>query len=357
MTRLKSTSQISRLPTENVGKLKPDWPNSVFGNVGSRDGLPFRPDATDSSNRKARHMFTSKTIHHHFALFLSLCLGMLAFSVAGCIPNEKPENRQADSNFKTPRSLPSILEREEYLKADFRVLFIGNSHTSTCLMPKTVETLLNDRQSEKKVYCAICAGSFLSDHLSREKTTNLIENGKWDVVVLQAQKYSVSRSRDYPIDAALALTKMAEKSGAKVVMYPEFGQRQKRGEAGVESCIDEARYVHQLYESIVKKSGAAIAPVGLCWNEALTRHPDWHFHSDGNHANELGAFLTAAVFEKCFLDEFLKTDSDKVVAFQPDSKFERVDVNKQKELREIAAKVIRRAKANSESNGREKEGK
>lgn len=202
----------------------------------------------------------------------------------------------------------------DYLNADFRILFIGNSHTASLNMPKTVQKMLNKRQSKQKVFCESRIDRFLSDHLARKTTVELIEQGEWDVIVLQGQKYSTSGKYSYPIDAALELTKLANKHGAKVIMFPEWGQKEN---------IDEAKRVHALHESIVKKSGASIAPIGLVWDAAIEQFPDWDFHApDGNHCNALGAFLTALVFDQILSNQFPDLNkADKNREFSADTQY------------------------------------
>ena len=235
---------------------------------------------------------------------------LLALLVSGC---NKPSATKTDfvqaqnDSVELPVDHRSGWGRDSlnYERADYRILFIGNSHTSTCRMPKMVERMLNAR-SKKRVYCEICANSFLVDHAQSKVTTDRIKNKKWDIVVLQAQKYSTSGKYEYPITGALQLTELAKNHGALVIMYPEWGRRQDKSEAELKRCMNEAKRIHKLHETIVDKSGASIAPIGRAWNAALTEHPEWDLHSDGNHANELGAYLTASVFDKLISRLFLQ---------------------------------------------------
>jgi hypothetical protein len=228
-----------------------------------------------------------------YLLAISCLLNLSGLALlTGCSPaadktaNTKPLPSAADDLNKF--LIKRTFENEDYQNADFRVLFIGNSHTSTHQMPKTVQKLLNAAASEKNAFCETCAAGFLTDHVNRKVTLDLIKQGNWDYVVLQAQKYSTSGKYQYPYDAALKLTKLANENGAKVIMYPEFSQRGNK---------EEAARVHELHQLIASKSGAEVAPVGLVWDVAIQQEPELVLHAyDGNHASEAGAFLTAAVF-------------------------------------------------------------
>ena len=227
----------------------------------------------------------------------------------GCNDSTKVDQKKLAPESAPFQPKPAPTRKAEYDAADIRILFIGNSHTSTGMLPRLVQQMLNSRQSRKKVYCESCVNSFLVDHLKRSRTTDRIKQGKWDLVVLQAQKYSVSGKYDYPFDAALELTAMAEKNGAKVMMYPEWGQRKNASKQELERCLAEANWVQKLHEKIVDQSGASIVPVGLVWNAALKANPDWRLHSDGNHANSQGVYLTACVFDQVISAKLLQIDA------------------------------------------------
>ncbi len=275
-----------------------------------------------------------------------LLVGILVFA-GGCGKKPIADSDSNPSNQSESLDPPVDMARgygerndNEYQQADYRILFIGNSHTSTCQMPKMVQTMLNKRQSKQKIYCEIRAGSFLVDHLRNQRTTDRIKQGKWDIVVLQAQKYSVSGQHDYPYDAALELTKMANAIGAKVIMYPEWGQRRNKSAEELKNCLSEAKRVHQLHETIVRESGATIAPVGLAWNAALESHPDWTLHSDGNHANRAGAILTARVFEYLIAADFLSLSLSENPQGKDHIVEDRISSEMQSELTQIAYKVV-----------------
>ena len=270
-------------------------------------------------------------------LTVSLCTVILLLSI-GC------QTEQSESGASKDRRLPNngIASRNrEHGKADYRILFVGNSHTASHQIPKTVQAMLNARQSDKKVYCEICVGTFLAAQLSEGNTPQRIRELKWDVVVLQAQKYSSTGKYTYPTDAAEELTRIANEQGAKVIMYPEWRRRQSKNETNP-GKIGETMRIHQLHESIAAKTGAVVAPVGLAWKAALEQYFDWNFYSDdGNHCNARGAFLTAAVFESILSQHFLAlSESAKSKRFDPDKNYG-IDTQQQPQLVKIATKAVK----------------
>jgi len=184
-------------------------------------------------------------------------------------------------------------ERTASQDADEKILFIGNSHTSSNHLPLIVARLMESDNTGKKVHVQMCAsGAFLSDHAQDADTRRAVADGDWDWVVLQAQKYSTSGRFSYPYDGAVTLSKLATQSGARVVMFPEW---RRVGHP------DEGKRIHRLHEKIAKITAARVAPVGLAWDQALDERPGLELHRvDGNHAAPHGTYLTACVFYSVF---------------------------------------------------------
>jgi hypothetical protein len=203
--------------------------------------------------------------------------------VAGCSDPAPPLPANATKYDFRIRS-----ERISRAEADLAVLFIGNSHTSTHDVPQRFAELVRADESGAKVFTKTCTSApFLVGHSNNAETLEAIDNGPWDFVVLQAQKYSTSGKYHYPYDAALKLSKLAEQQGAQVIMFPEWGRQ---------GSPQEAQRVQKLHEEVAEISGARVAPVGLAWDRAQAAHPRVQFHQDdGNHASQIGAYLTACV--------------------------------------------------------------
>lgn len=171
--------------------------------------------------------------------------------------------------------------------ADVSALFIGNSHTWN--LDTIIERMFAQAHPDQHVCIARAPGNgFLVDHARNKKTRDLIKLGKWDFVILQAQKYSTTGRNSYPYDGALELSKLAQDNGAKVIMFPEWSQR---------GVPDEHRRIDKIHHEIAAQTGATVAPIGDCWDAVLKSDPGVNLYSaDGNHASNLGAYLNACVF-------------------------------------------------------------
>lgn len=162
-----------------------------------------------------------------------------------------------------------------------RLVFLGNSHTARHDVPGTVAALLRTALPGTRVQ-AVRAPTLLhlQHRATHAPTLDLLADGSWDVVVLQAQDYSTSGRHRYPTDGAAALVRRAREAGAVPVLFAEWPRR----------GIDETGRIVATYAGI--EGGACLPPVP----EAFDAAADTVLHAaDGNHASPEGAYLAAAV--------------------------------------------------------------
>ena len=176
--------------------------------------------------------------------------------------------------------------RDEIAAADLSILFIGNSHSD--VLPQVFSSIATRHDRDLDIVATRAdASTFLANHARTQSTPKAIATGPWDFVVLQALKYSTSGEFQYPYDGAIAITQLANDNGSQVVMFPEWGRR---------GFPDEAARIQRIHEEVVATTGAIVAPVGLAWDRALGERPQLQLHhADGNHASQLGDYLTANV--------------------------------------------------------------
>lgn len=215
-------------------------------------------------------------------LFMTMvvCLFASCRSSEGGIANGSRENTG-------PATVAGILRASTASSADLRILFVGNSHSAP--IPPLLKAIFAARQPDRKVFIRRAPGSgFLAAHADSADTRKLIRKGKWDIVVLQAQKYSTTGRYTYPTDGAITLSEIATESGASLIMYPEWSRKEKP---------DEYKRIRAIHDSIAKETGAKVAPVGEAWQIAINQfeQDDLYAH-DGNHASRSGSYLTACVF-------------------------------------------------------------
>lgn len=215
-------------------------------------------------------------------------IGLYCFT--SCSELDSPaENKVKDTSISVSRTATRQTQDDQAKpNAKYRVLFFGNSHTASHDLPKLVQRLIeSDGTNESAIAEIGVVGAFLDDIWENPKAKEKLESGDWTHVVLQAQKYSQSGKYEYSTQEAIELAKFAKSKNAKVIFYPEWGQKGNSEEGG---------RVHRLHESMAVKVGAQVAPVGLAWDLALQQPLEVElFAADGNHASATGAFLTAAV--------------------------------------------------------------
>lgn len=164
------------------------------------------------------------------------------------------------------------------------VLFLGNSHTSSYDVPGMVRALLLSDGTRREVKVESRSASFLEDFATMPSVTQLIRGRAWDAVVMQGAKLSSSHKYDYPHDGAVKIARMARDSGAKALLFAEWPRR----------GWNETEYILKEYREISTPSGATLMPVCRTWDKVRAARPNLElWSSDGNHANQAGAYVAA----------------------------------------------------------------
>ncbi|NND04476.1 MAG: hypothetical protein HKN91_17005 [Acidimicrobiia bacterium] len=167
---------------------------------------------------------------------------------------------------------------------ELRVLFVGNSHTSTHDIPGQVAALLESNGSIEVTHETLKTG-FLRMALNQSDITEAIASGTWDIVVLQGQELSMSHSTLYSQDEPVALARLVIDSGSRALFFSEWKQE----------GVEETAYIEDIYQQMAAKAGAEVIPIGRAWDRYLAGKPDHPLWSnDGNHSSPQGAFLAAA---------------------------------------------------------------
>lgn len=208
--------------------------------------------------------------------------------------------------------------------ADFSILFVGNSHTTSHDLPDLVCRMIRHRLPGKSAYCQVVSVGHLKALASDPHGQQELDAHPWKVVVLQAQEISTSGKFDYSRDTGIDFAKRAKENGAKVFFFSEWGLRGRP---------DNAPYHEKIYREMAEASGTEVAAVGRAWDLALAERPELPLHdADGNHQSRTGAFLTA-----CVLCGRITGEDPAVLASFPDPD---VDEPTRTFLAEIAAKSL-----------------
>lgn len=174
------------------------------------------------------------------------------------------------------------------------VLFIGNSYTAHNNLPYMVSQLaLSSKEPEEAFAQAITRSeATLEWHCERRKALKMIEEKRWNFVVLQEHSTRPVEDKIKMYEYAEILNSEIKKTGAKTVLYLTW-TRQDSPE--MQEKLTEA------YVNLSKKIGARVSPVGEAWAHALKANPELVLYDeDKSHPTPTGTYLAACVFYSMF---------------------------------------------------------
>jgi hypothetical protein len=166
-----------------------------------------------------------------------------------------------------------------------RVLYIGNSQTSTNDLPAFVAAVA--KASKQKIEYRTIAPSAvtLEGNWNRGSARGSLLGGHWDAVVLQQGPSVLPQSRANLCFYAKAFADEAREWGVSpylLMVWPRRG-------AGLPAVVDA-------YASAAAGAEAGLLPAGSAWGEALRRAPGLPLYAwDGIHPGRMGTYLAALV--------------------------------------------------------------
>ncbi|MDA0838083.1 MAG: hypothetical protein O3B01_16785 [Planctomycetota bacterium] len=182
------------------------------------------------------------------------------------------ENRKLDSNEIDP----------------LRVLFIGNSQFAVWDIPRMVQEL---SASGRQLLCEGCliGGSWLQTHLENSNTLNKLENGPWDMVVLQEHyRAPEGDGRAKFFAAASDFCGRISALSATPILYasPNIESEGIKGFAAI----------HSMNLELARKLNLVLAGAGAACLKVWKKRPDLDFHDkDRAHPNYKASYVGACV--------------------------------------------------------------
>jgi len=200
-----------------------------------------------------------------------------------------------------------ILDIDETIK----VLFIGNSYTSSKNVPSLVKQIASSKNINIDVTSVTVGGHKFSQHAYDANTLAAIKQNKWDYVILQNQSQIPGWK---PIDVTAQSLPHAEvlvdaiksnSEGTEVVYYVTWGR--ENGDS--DNCAyyplvcdfsGHTAAIKRGYEIYQGSTGGMLADVGRAWKSIVDDEKS-PFNSadlwtdDGSHPETLGAYLAANV--------------------------------------------------------------
>jgi hypothetical protein len=169
-----------------------------------------------------------------------------------------------------------------------RVLFIGNSLTATNDLPATVAAFARTSNRIRVETRMVAPGGVnLEDHWNFTGARDALEDGPWDVVVLQQGPSALPESQ---VDLRTWAQRWADEiraHGAKPALLTVWPESYRQW---------ALRDVIRSYGGAAFASHAAVFPAGVAWQRAWNRNPRLQLYGpDGFHPSPLGTYLAATV--------------------------------------------------------------
>lgn len=198
-----------------------------------------------------------------------------------------------------------------------RVLFIGNSYTSVNKLPDVfAEVVKSAGYKVPVIKSATPGGQTLKQHLTvQPKSLALIDEGKWDVVVLQGQSQEPALAEVSPairtdfVDSAATLCQRirAKSPQVRIIFYQTWARhpdswttqgKDYNANVGKDPAEMQAR-LRLWYGNVAKANDALVAPVGDAWERNYQSKQPYRLHvADNSHPDFKGTYLAALVMYK-----------------------------------------------------------
>lgn len=158
-------------------------------------------------------------------------------------------------------------------------------------MPALVTAMAEAKGVKLSTQKSTAGGVTLEDHINGKKnlqTLKLIEEGKFDYVVLQDQSMRPAVEPEKTLEFVAKMSAKVNKSGAVPCLYLTWAR---------ENNPPMQQKLNATYFKAAKDNQTLLAPVGLAWEQVRQKHPEIKlFAKDGSHPNPLGSYLIATVF-------------------------------------------------------------
>ena len=193
-----------------------------------------------------------------------------------------------------------------------RVLFIGNSYTGVNRLPEVfLEVVKSSGRPAPVVKSSTPGGRTLKQHLGIAGSMKLVDEGSWDVVVLQgqsqepaiAEKDETVRKEFLESAAELCRRVRAKSPKAKIYFYEtwarhaEYWKAANKGpDVGADPKEMQAR-LRKWYGVVAKDNSATFVPCGDAWELNYASAAPVRLHTkDNSHPEFTGTYLNALIF-------------------------------------------------------------
>jgi hypothetical protein len=169
-----------------------------------------------------------------------------------------------------------------------RVLFIGNSLTSSNDLPGMIETLAGTSTGPRVDCEAVAFPNFsLEDHWNRGDAGKAIARGGWNTVILQQGPSALPESQLLLREYTRKFDAEIRRAGARTALYMVWPSAARRGDFdGVKAS----------YQNAARDVGGLLLPVGDAWRAVWRLDPRIALYgSDNFHPSPDATYLAALV--------------------------------------------------------------
>jgi hypothetical protein len=168
-----------------------------------------------------------------------------------------------------------------------RVLFVGNSLTSTNDLPRMVADLASRTGAPIEYEVRAPGGVALEDHWNQTDIREVIANGRWDFVVMQQGPSSLPESAENLRMWAGTFADAVRAQGGRPALYTVWPESYRK--YALDAVISS-------YRRAAVDSQSLLLPVGLAWKNVWKTNPRFPLYGpDGFHPSKSGTYLAAVV--------------------------------------------------------------
>lgn len=173
-----------------------------------------------------------------------------------------------------------------------RILFMGNSYTFFNRMPAMVMAMADVRGFQADVHIHAAPAASFKTHWNDEEARKKLTENSWNFVVLQDQSATPVIAPERTLEFGKKLCSQVRSENGTPVLFLTWGRK------GASNIPDkgEQQALRDTYLKLARQEKAALAPVGIAWENCSRRHPEIKLYlEDGQHPSEQGSYLTACV--------------------------------------------------------------
>lgn len=172
------------------------------------------------------------------------------------------------------------------------ILFLGNSYTFFNRMPAMVKAMADTKGLRPNVHMHAAPAASLQSHWNDDAARKKQEGTAWNMVVLQDQSATPIVAPERTMEFGGKWCSQVRSTQGTPVLMLTWG---RKGASGVPDPQEQKALLHT-YLELARREQAAVAPVGIAWENCLKRYPGIAlYQADGQHPTEEGSYLTACV--------------------------------------------------------------